>query len=1592
MGSRGLSSDSELAAAVESSDDLEPTELPGAASATVLIDAGHEFERLARLGDARNAYEVALRSLEPGEGARRAPSILRWIARTFQRSAAYEEALDCVEASLASAEAFGDLQSQGHGINLLAIIRWQQGDLDEAKRLYLHARETAHRAGETKLAAMTAQNLGVIASVRGESEQALRYFSSSLAEYRALGLDQDVCVALNNLGLLHSRSGAWDESEQAFREALAIANTRADLEVATQLEVNLVGILVARERWDEARRTCERAMLLAKTRGVDAAMAEAHKFAGIISRERQEMEAAEREFEAGFAIAVARQNLLLQAEIERERALMYRVSGRNRETLQSLNRSQRLFSQLQARSDIADVNRQSRALEGDFVEVARRWGETTESKDRYTQGHCERVADVACRLAVALDFDQSQMFWFRIGSLLHDVGKLIIPSEVLNKPGRLTKEEWDLMKRHPQAGVELLSEIEFPWDVLPIVRSHHECWDGSGYPDALAGNDIPLPARIVCFADVYDALTTERSYKRALSHEEAVEVMRRDVGRQFDPSLFPVFEQVVNKWWRTVGKRSNTADATREAGDPGSAVVAPDDLTGLLTRRPFTDRATAVLSTLVAGEDEATILVIDVDHFKQVNDTFGHLQGDAVLREVARALKEASRNEDVVARYAGDEFVILLPATSLDTALQIGERLRAHVEQLRVPLVQSEEGSVAVSLSIGVASAPRHGSNFESVFGAADRALYEAKRRGRNAVAPAGDESSSGKPRLDMDRFIGREQELKRLVGHFERCVRGDLQIVAVTGEAGIGKTTLLRKLEPEVRLRTGAVVFGRSHEPDVRPPYGPWVEAISALHRMGIVPARDWRELPRIVPALRRDGYELDARPSGDKYELLDEIVEYLRAACASRTLVVVLDDMQWGDRASWDALEHLMVQLEDARLMLCLTIRTEDSEHIAVSRRRLSRSERFHEMQLLRLRQSDVSDWVARVMHQAEMSQELPALLYQYSEGNPLFVVQILRELVEEGAIWYGGKRWEWNRVEEFKLPTAVDDLLARRLSRLSPGASQILTIASVAGRSFDLETIERAADVTEDALLDAIDEGVKSGVIAAVQGTDGEHYVFAHGLLAEALRRGANPRRLQRVRRRVAEVVESLRPHSLTEIAVLYDQGGDAERAHEYALRAGARAANVYALDDAISAYRIAARRATGAGERLDARLALIEVMRLAGQYSEGERICAEILLEEHDATAPSQRIMIERIELQLRMLQGETPRAVIQKGRDLLARADGARVPQERIELLTLLSEAHARLNELYEAGQLAREALEHAIQIGSGPHIADTRIRLGITLFDSSPAQALEHFEQAANQFKANGDRYGTVRCHVNAGIVHARLGQATEAAGFYEEAIRIAEESHITDLGALASLNLGVLVMRRGDHGEAGDHFGRAAVGFRRVHNEPRRHAALYNQANLARDCGDTGEALGLYAAAARLAEELGLQDVLAGAVAGGGLSAISLGMSDVAERAHDRLIALSANSGEGFFQGSEIVEAFLLRHAFEGSGNLAAAVQRAERAIEAFGAQDHYAKLWLISECAQLMLDAGWTNGREIVATACGQARELGAAALEARLRAVIA
>jgi putative nucleotidyltransferase with HDIG domain len=167
--------------------------------------------------------------------------------------------------------------------------------------------------------------------------------------------------------------------------------------------------------------------------------------------------------------------------------------------------------------------------------------EAIEAKDPYTKGHCGRVAAYAMALARECHYPEQEMEALEFAAFLHDIGKIGVRDAVLLKPGPLDEEEWKHMKIHPEVGFEIASKIDMLKPTMAAIRNHHERWDGNGYPDKLAAEQIPLNARIVCLSDAFDAMATDRPYKRALTLEESFAVLRKCSGSQFDPQLVELF-------------------------------------------------------------------------------------------------------------------------------------------------------------------------------------------------------------------------------------------------------------------------------------------------------------------------------------------------------------------------------------------------------------------------------------------------------------------------------------------------------------------------------------------------------------------------------------------------------------------------------------------------------------------------------------------------------------------------------------------------------------------------------------------------------------------------------------------------------------------------------------------------------------------------------------------------------------------------------------------------------------------------------------------------------------------------------------------
>lgn len=190
---------------------------------------------------------------------------------------------------------------------------------------------------------------------------------------------------------------------------------------------------------------------------------------------------------------------------------------------------------------LEDTNRHLADLRRLYDSTVETLAMAIDAKDQITHGHIRRVQILSRRLALAFGADDRQVQALEAAALLHDLGKLAVPEHILNKPGPLTPGEYDEIKKHADVGASILSAIDFPFPVVPIVRHHHENWDGSGYPDGLNTEAIPLGARILAVVDCYDALTSHRPYRRGMSHDDAIQIIRSRSGRMYDPKVVDTF-------------------------------------------------------------------------------------------------------------------------------------------------------------------------------------------------------------------------------------------------------------------------------------------------------------------------------------------------------------------------------------------------------------------------------------------------------------------------------------------------------------------------------------------------------------------------------------------------------------------------------------------------------------------------------------------------------------------------------------------------------------------------------------------------------------------------------------------------------------------------------------------------------------------------------------------------------------------------------------------------------------------------------------------------------------------------------------------
>lgn len=490
-----------------------------------LLHAGRQQERAGCLPEAAERYEAAVAAAgRLGDARVLAEALRRLAVLTYHREDA-DAARTLGHRSFEVASAAGEPVLAAEALNTLATVDLQTGDLDAARAGY--ERALALGGHDRQLRARVEPNLGILANIHGDLDAAEGHYLAALEAHESAGNELGCAIAYHNLGMVAADRGEWDHADRFFERSRAIARAHGDAHLEALCLVNHAEVHVARQRYEEARANAEQALAMFDQLGARPGKVDAYRMIGTVYRETGRPALAESRLRSSMELAVSTGSVLGEAEAARELAVLYQAMGRNQDALSLLNTAHRLFHRLDARVDLINVRGKVAALEATYMAAVRDWGQSIESSDSYTHGHCERVAGYAVALGRALGLDEHDLKTLRIGAYLHDVGKVRVPHEILNKPGRLTDDEFDVMKQHTVWGVALLARVEFPWDIKPVIRWHHEKHDGSGYPDRLRGDEIPVSAQIIGIVDVYDALTTNRAYRAAMSHPDALTEIRR---------------------------------------------------------------------------------------------------------------------------------------------------------------------------------------------------------------------------------------------------------------------------------------------------------------------------------------------------------------------------------------------------------------------------------------------------------------------------------------------------------------------------------------------------------------------------------------------------------------------------------------------------------------------------------------------------------------------------------------------------------------------------------------------------------------------------------------------------------------------------------------------------------------------------------------------------------------------------------------------------------------------------------------------------------------------------------------------------------
>jgi tetratricopeptide (TPR) repeat protein len=885
-----------------------------------------------------------------------------------------------------------------------------------------------------------------------------------------------------------------------------------------------------------------------------------------------------------------------------------------------------------------------------------------------------------------------------------------------------------------------------------------------------------------------------------------------------------------------------------------------------------------------------------------------------------------------------DELILLLDASSL-SATAVTERLLAAV-RAHLFTVGGGGSSHRVTLSLGIATAPEHGTSFP--------ALLSAARQARSAAGADGS-ARAFTPRsdiLDLTRFVGRAEPTAQLNDYLDDMVRGEGRVVAIVGERGVGTSALVRTLAPEVRLRGGSLVSGSCREQSFAAPYAVWSEVLRAVRRLPVKSTRLWHELPSLDATLERAPG--DTR-GGSKTLLLEELADFLRLAAQQRPLVLLLENLQWADAASWDALESLIPQLESERILLALTFQS-GTEDFALERwGQLAARPRHSEIRLTHLTRDDVKRWLEAAMRTGEqLGRDLLSYIYRHSEGNPLVLTHLVRDLEESGHVVRTERGWQWSLVSELPAPATLGDLLARRIARLPESARAVLEAAAVVGRESEEVLLLDDALAMRD-VRQALEHLLECGLLVRTYDRGRAAYIVSHDEVARVSRARLTAARSVELHGRIARALAVQERQSPAEIAGHFEIANVRIEAHRYALRAADEALLVHETGAVAELLAVAERNAPTDAALAEVRVRMASLAEIAGRYEDAEALCDQALVWFEAQGEPVQALRLKRTRALVRMKRGEGAQETLKVLLALEGEASASHADMERAAVLLLIAQMHYRLGDLRAAQRVAEEAVTIAERGDDLVLLGDACNRLAVTIQMENAPRARELFVHALDIATSLGDAFRRVRGLNNIGVLEMICNNADEAWRVLTIAVEQARTAGIVESWGRAELNLGVLAGRIGNYEGALRAFSEALRLMSMVQNSEEQLYATYNLADLQREHDRPREAADTYELVVDLAERIDQVPIQVGAFAGLGLCRFELADVDGAREALGKGVALSEGLGE-WFQGRELLEALKL-HLLIRDGEIAKAVLLLESSMNLAHATDISGAAWLVAE-----------------------------------------